>query len=230
MVNSLEPAAGVRPTLTGRDRGAAFAEAARHSARVRRIRIIIISGCALAAAGLVARAFFDPFSSLPGNISLASATFNGTRVTMERPKLTGYRQDGRPYDVRATDGVQDIRAPNIIELNQLEAKFETASHALVRVVARRGVYDSGKDFIHMTDDVHVTSDSGYEIRMKVADVDFKGGRIVSNEPVSVVMASGVINANTLDAVDNGEHILFDGNVRTLFHGSNDGETAAETHP
>ena len=230
MVETLKPAAHARQALTGRDRSTAFHEASRHSSRVRRIRIVIIAGCALAAVGLVARAFFDPFSALPDNISLAGAAFNGTRVTMEHPKLSGYRQDGRPYDVRATDGVQDIRTPNIIELNQLEAKFETASRSLVRVIALHGVYDSGKDFIHMVDAIRITRDSGYEIRMKAADADFRTGRIVSREPVSVVMSSGTINADALDATDSGEHILFEGDVRTLFHGSDDGEPAAESKP
>ena len=47
---------------------------------------------------------------------------------MELPKLSGYRQDGRRYDVRAASGVQDIKVPNIIELNQMDATFETGDN------------------------------------------------------------------------------------------------------
>ena len=230
MVVSHEPAANAHQALTGRDRAPAFRAAQVHSSRVRKLRLAIIAGCALVAIGLVARAFYDPFAKAPGNLSLANATLNGTRVTMERPKLSGYRQDGRPYDVRATSGVQDIRTPNIIELNQLEAKFETASRSIVRVAALRGVYDSGKDFLHMMDDIHIGSETGYDIRMSVADADFKSGAIVSREPVTVVLSGGTINANALIVTGNGESILFDGDVRTLFHPSNGGERAAETKP
>ena len=230
MVDPREAATDRRQALTGRDRAAAFRAAQAHSSRVRLLRVAIIAGCALAIVGLVARAFYDPFAKAPDNMALAGATLNGTRVTMERPKLSGYRQDGRPYDVRATTGVQDIRTPNIIELNQLEAKFETTSRALMRVVALRGVYDSGKDFLHMMDDIHIASDSGVDIRMTVADADFKSGAIASREPVVVVMSGGTINANALTVTGSGESILFDGDVRSLFHPSKSGDSAVETKP
>ncbi len=230
MADSLEAAARERQSVPGRDRAEAFRAAAIHSRRVRRLRTLIIVGCALAAAGLLVRAFYDPFSKVPGNLALASATLNGTRVTMERPKLNGYRRDGRPYDVRATSGVQDIRQPNIIELNDLEAKFETASRTVVRVAARRGVYDSGKDSIHMMDDIRVVNAQSYDIRMKDATVDFKNGDIVSREPVSVVMTSATITANALTVIDNGDQIVFEGDVRSQFHPSKDGEPAGETKP
>ncbi len=230
MVDSLEPSARTRQTLPPRDRGAAFRAATIHSSRVRRLRKFIIAGCALAAAGILVRAFYDPFSQIPGDLSLAGATLNGTRVTMEKPKLSGYRNDGRPYDVRATTGVQDIRTPNIIELNNLEAKFETASRAVVRVSALRGVYDSAKDSIHMKENIRIASESGYDIRMTEADVDFKLGNIVSREPVSVVMTSGTIAANALSVVDNGATIIFDGDVRSIFNTPKDGGPAGETTP
>ena len=230
MVDSHEAAARKRQAVPGRDRAAAFQAATIHSKRVRRLRTLIIAGCALTAAGLVARAFYDPFSKLPGNLSLASTTLNGTRVTMERPKLNGYRRDGRPYDVRATSGVQDIRQPNVIELSDLEAKFETTSRTVVRVAARRGVYDSGKDSIHMMDDIRVINAQSYDIRMSDADIDFKNGNIVSREPVSVVMTSATITAKALNVIDNGERIVFEGDVRSLFHPSKDGDAAEETKP
>ena len=229
MVDSREAATDRRQALTGRDRAAAFRAARVHSSRVRLLRVAIIAGCALAIVGLVGRAFYDPFAKAPGNMSLASATLNGTRVTMERPKLSGFRQDGRPYDVRATSGVQDIRTPNIIELNQLEAKFETGARALVRVEALRGVYDSSKDFLHMMDDIHIVSDSGFDIRMTIADADFKSGAIDSRAPVVLVMSGGAINANSLTVTGNGESILFDGDVRSLFH-PRSGDQAVEIKP
>ncbi len=229
MVDLRETDAAARRASIGPDRGAAFRAAKVHSSRVRLLRVAIIAGCALAGLGLLGRAFYDPFAKAPDKLSIANATLNGTRVTMERPKLSGYRQDGRPYDVRATSGVQDIRTPNIIELNELEAKFETTSKAVVRVAALRGVYDSGRDFLQMTQDIHIGSDSGFDIRMSTADADFKSGAIVSHEPVSVVMTGGTINAASLTVTGSGESIVFDGDVRTLFHPKG-GEQAVETKP
>ena len=221
MTDSLEALPGARQSLSGHDRGAQFRAAERHTLRVRRLRKFIVAGCVLAALGLAGRALFDPFAKIPGNLSLARTTLNGTRVTMELPKLSGYRQDGRPYDVRAASGIQDIRKPNIIELNEIEAKFETTTHTQIRVGAPHGIYDSSKDFMQLRDDIRITSNSGYDIRMRNADVDFKAGNIVSREPVSVVMSGGTVTANSLVVNENGGHIVFEGDVRTVLQRSED---------
>ncbi len=219
---------GPQPPTRMRNRSNAFAQAARHSKRVRYLRLAIIIGSSVAVLALIMRAFYDPFSALPDNFSVAQSTLNGTRVTMEMPKLSGFRSDGRPYDVRARSGVQDIRTPSIIELNDLDARFDTRGGASLRVAAPRGVYDGSKDFMRLYNGVRIASESGYDIRMQDADVDFKQGHITTANPVSVVMSSGTINADSLEARDNGDRILFNGNVRTLFRSSSGGEAAEET--
>jgi len=219
---------GPQPPTRMRNRSNAFAQAARHSRRVRYLRLAIIIGSSVAVVALIMRAFYDPFSALPDNFSVAQSTLNGTRVTMEMPKLSGFRSDGRPYDVRARSGVQDIRTPSIIELNDLDARFDTRGGASLRVAAPRGVYDGSKDFMRLYNGVRIASESGYDIRMQDADVDFKQGHITTANPVSVVMSSGTINADSLEARDNGDRILFNGNVRTLFRSSSGGEATEET--
>ena len=183
---------GPQPPTRMRNRSNAFAQAARHSRRVRYLRLAIIIGSSVAVVALIMRAFYDPFSALPDNFSVAQSTLNGTRVTMEMPKLSGFRSDGRPYDVRARSGVQDIRTPSIIELNDLDARFDTRGGASLRVAAPRGVYDGSKDFMRLYNGVRIASESGYDIRMQDADVDFKQGHITTANPVSVVMSSGTI--------------------------------------
>ncbi len=64
---------------------------------------------------------------------------------MELPKLSGFRPDGRPYEVRAKSGVQDVRTPKVIELNEIEARIRTADDTNVNISAPRGVYDSAAD-------------------------------------------------------------------------------------
>ncbi|MEN9709951.1 MAG: hypothetical protein RIQ68_2359 [Pseudomonadota bacterium] len=219
---------GQQPPSRVRDRSNAFRQAASHSKTVRRLRLAIIIGSSIAVVALIIRAFYDPFSALPDNLSVAQSTLNGTRVTMEMPKLSGFRSDGRPYDVRARSGIQDIRTPSVIELNDLDARFDARGGASLRVAAPRGVYDGSKDFMRLFDGVRITSENGYDIRMQDADIDFKQGNITSANPVSVVMSSGTINADSLEARDNGDRILFNGNVRTLFRSSSGGEPAEET--
>lgn len=197
------------------DRGGAYRAARRHSARVRLLRWAIPLGCLVAVGGLAGVMLFDPFSKLPGNVSISSLGLSGTKVTMELPKLSGYRQDGRRYDVRAASGVQDIKVPNVIELNQMDASFETGDANRVRVMAPLAVYDSGREFMQMRGDVRVVSGSGFDIRMHDADVDMKAGSIQSPQPVHVVMPRGTIDADRLSIRDGGQQVTFDGNVVTV---------------
>ena len=34
---------------------------------------------------------------------------------MESPKLTGFKNDNRPYEVTASAATQDVRQPNLVE-------------------------------------------------------------------------------------------------------------------
>ncbi|MDB5572667.1 MAG: hypothetical protein JWM36_2010 [Hyphomicrobiales bacterium] len=202
------------------DRAQAFREAGRHSGRVRLLRRAILVGAACVALLVLAFSVFDPLRKLPQNLSIAQATLSGTRVTMDLPKLNGYRRDGRPYEVRARSGVQDARSPKIIELNELEAKLETADKTSVLVVAPAGVFDSGADQMRLTSQgtaggVRITSTSGYDILLRSADIDFKKGAMSSADPVTVKMTNGSVAADALDISDNGAMVSFVGNVKSI---------------
>ncbi|MDB5649694.1 MAG: hypothetical protein JWL62_1214 [Hyphomicrobiales bacterium] len=202
-------------------RSRAFRAAGRHSTRVVFLRraILILSVTGIAA--LIVVSFFNPFGALPQNVTISGGNLNGTRVTMELPKLTGFRKDGRPYEVRASSGVQDVRQPNIIELNDLDARFSMADKTTVRVAAPNGVYDSTREFMDFKGEVRIKSDSGYDIAMKTAQMDFKAGTVVSDQPVTVLMSNGTVQADRLNIVDSGRIITFDGNVRSTLMAGKD---------
>ena len=194
----------------------AYATATRHTKRVRFLKRAIVAGCFLGVAGILTVTLFDPFSRLPAGLSVGAVRLNGSRVTLELPKLSGFQKDGKHYDVRAASGVQDVRKPNIVELNDIEARFDTADEATVRLNSARGVYDSSREFINFPGEVQISSTKGLDVRMKRADMDFSAGTVVSDEPVSVVSGASTIDANRLKISDNGRQITFEGDVRSVF--------------
>lgn len=208
------------------DREKAFRDAGRHSSRVRLLRRAILIGSVGALAAFVVNTVFDPFGRLPQGVSLAQATLNGTRITMDLPKLNGYRKDGRPYELRARSGVQDVRTPKIIELNEVDAKLEMADKSSVRIVSPTGVFDSGAELMRLMSDaasggIRITSTSGYDIVMRSASMDFKSGAVVSSEPVTVKMNNGSVRADSLDIANNGAVVSFIGNVRSVIQPDRD---------
>lgn len=201
------------------DRAQAFADAARHTRRVRRLRHGIVLGSIALVAGVIGWSLFAPSGKLPGGVTINQATLNGTRVMMDLPKLNGFRRDGRPYEVRARSGVQDIRTPKIIELNEIDATLQTSDGSSVRVVSPKGVFDSGTDRMRLdaesaADGIRITSTSGYDVVMRTADMDFKKGDVVSRDPVFLTLTNGSVTADGLEIQGHGTVVTFTGNVKS----------------
>jgi lipopolysaccharide export system protein LptC len=206
-----------RPPMV--DRAQAFRDAAAHSRRVRQLRRGIVFGSIGLVAAIVGWSLFAPTGALPGGVTINQATLNGTRVMMDLPKLSGYRRDGRPYEVRAKSGVQDIRTPKIIELNEIEATIQTADGSSVRVQSPKGVFDSGIDRMRLdagaaNDRIRITSSRGYDMLMRTAEMDFKKGDVTSADPVELKLTNGVILADTMQIEGHGTRVSFTGNVKS----------------
>ena len=197
----------------------AYAQARRHSARVRFYKRVIPIGTAVAVVALVAFAVVDPAGRLAG-LSLGPMSFSGTKITMESPRLTGFNKGTRPYEVTATSATQDVRKPHIVELNTMRARLVVDdSGTAARLEAATGVFDTQKEQLELREDVRVTTDSGQEARLKSASIDFKAGTVTSREPVTVTLANGSVEADGLDISDGGKVLSFKGRVRTVFQGS-----------
>ena len=193
----------------------AYRSAMRHSAHVRWMRRSIVLGAIFGSAALVLASVFDPFRMLPAGVSISHVGLNGTKVTMDEPRLMGFRKDGRSYAVVALSGVHDIRNPTIIELTKVEARIAMADKSNAQVIAPHGIYDTTKETMDLSGDVSVTSDAGYELSMQHATMAFKAGELQSDMPVKLVMTQGSIDADTLAITDNGRQISFSGHVQSV---------------
>jgi lipopolysaccharide export system protein LptC len=87
--------------------------ARRHSVLVRLFRFAIPLAATVAIGAVAVIAIFDPFGKM-GGISLGPVSLSGTKITMEKPKLTGYKKDNRGYEMTATAALQDIKKPTIV--------------------------------------------------------------------------------------------------------------------
>jgi lipopolysaccharide export system protein LptC len=199
----------------------AFEAANRHSLRVRLLRWAIPLAACVATFLLIGIVLIDPFRVMPANVSVSRAGLNGSRIVMDLPKLSGFRKDGREYDVTAASAVQDIKRPNIIELNDPDAKISLSASGSVHVTAAIGVYDSARDTLVLRTNVHLRTDSGYDAVLKVATIDLKAGTMVSEEPVTVVTGNATIASDRMQTLDTGR-IIFEGNVHSVLNATSTG--------
>ena len=158
---------------------------------------------------------FDPFSHIVNGVSVESIGIDGTKVTMAKPKLSGFRKDGRAYTVTADKALQDLKAPTLVQLIAVHADLGTPSDGDVTLTGREGLYDTAKEHMDITGDVRIHS-ARYDVKMEEASVQFKGGRYETHHPITIVLSDGsTIRADEAVAVDNGHELTFSGHVRTV---------------
>jgi lipopolysaccharide export system protein LptC len=206
----------------------AIAAARRHSRLVWFFKRAIPLGAVAGVLGVGSFAFFNPFRHVEG-VTVGPVSVSGTQVTMELPKLTGFKDDSRPYEVTASAAHQDVRQPNLVELKDLRARIVTDDQGnSARLEASSGVLDTQKERMELRQSVRVRTDSGQDVQLRSAQVDFKAGTVVSDEPVTVSLANGLIQAQGLEVKDGGKVLHFRGRVSTMFESVPDGQDPAPT--
>lgn len=210
----------------------AHARARRHSAQVRWLRRAIPLGAAAAGLAVVVGTWLNPFADLGVSVSLGSIGVSGSKVTMESPRLSGYRsKDNRPYVVTAKAALQDVRKPFVIELQSMLGRLTTdESGGLAHIEATAGVFDTQKEALDLSQHIRLWTDKGQEARLTSAHVDFKAGTMQSREAVTVTMPTGSIKADGLDVTENGKTISFVGNVKAVFSNHMPSQESSEPDP
>ncbi|HVG51790.1 MAG TPA: LPS export ABC transporter periplasmic protein LptC [Xanthobacteraceae bacterium] len=193
--------------------GKKFKAARRHSLRVRLLRIAMPIALVAIVGGVVGLTYFNParlLTRLP--LDPGKVTISGTKVTMAAPRLAGFTNDQRAYELTARAASQDVTQPNFLELQDITAKVELQDKAVVELKAANGLYDRKTEQLTLLDKILLKSTTGYEAHLTQAVVDVKGGNVVSSKPVEVKMLNGTLNANRLEVADKGEVARFEGGV------------------
>lgn len=214
-----KPPAG-RDRLAGltAHRESAFPEALRHTARVTKLRRWILWGAG-GIVGLVGLGLLiGSLRFLPIDVNLARVALQGTRIVIESPKLVGYRKDGRPYEVRARVGVQDITKPDAIDLDGLDARVETKGESVVTLTAPKAVYSTKTDRAEMRGGVQITDVKNFDMRMAAAVMDFKASVMTSDTPVTLKIQGGEVQSEHVEFAQKERRATFTGNVRSVLYG------------
>jgi lipopolysaccharide export system protein LptC len=208
-----------------------FRNAARHSTSVRVLRIAV-PGTALAICTVLALAsWFNPLRMMKVPVGMNSIGLSGTKITMELPRLAGFTRDDRAYVLTAHTADQDLARPDMVELKGIEARMQLQDKTTVEMTAATGLYNTKAQEVTLGENVLLKSSSGFEAHLTDAVVDMRSGHIVSRRPVEVRMPNGVVNAQGIEVIDNGELVRFGGGVDVVMGLSNgaprpkDGEPA-----
>jgi lipopolysaccharide export system protein LptC len=222
------PAPSPRDRLGGlaAPRQSAFPEALRHTTRVARLRRWILWGAG-GVVGIVGLGLLiSSLRFLPADLSLARVALKGSRIVIENPKLVGYRKDGRPYEVRALVGTQDLAKPDVFELDQLEVRVENTKDNSIVLSAAKGVYNRKADRADMSGGVDIHEDNNFDMRLESAAMDFKDSVMTSDKPVLLKIDGGEVTAQSVEFSQKERHASFAGGVHSVLYG--EGDTPPQT--
>ena len=200
----------------GGRRPTAFVDAGRHTARVQFLRRAIIIVCVSAVALIGFMLFFDPLHRLQLGFSVGHVGLEGTRITMDSPRLSGYRSDGQPYEIKAKRVVQDTRKPKIFELRDVEAKLGGADGSTTQIQSAKGRYNSENDMLDLGGGVRVLNAGRYDMKLESAVVDMRANRVRSDKPVVVLLPGGRVDAVGAALSESDHTISFIGPVKSTF--------------
>ncbi len=196
----------------------AFAAARRHSRRVRAMRrglelAVVLGGVALAAFSL-----YRNFGRTLSGATFEGVGFEGGRITMDKPHLTGARPGGGGYDITAVKAMQDPRRPGDVDLAVIGGEIVTSDRETSRLTAGAGHYDGAHETLDLSDDVRLAN-ARYRIFLRSVRIAFKSGDYVSHEPIRAqILPDATIIADRFSARNGGAEATFEGHVKTLIQG------------
>jgi lipopolysaccharide export system protein LptC len=210
-------AARVFTRVGGGNGDRAFRSAVRHSRHVRILRIAVPAAAVLALIGGVGfPALLNPIRVLAKiPVDIGSVVVSGTKIMMQQPRIAGFTRDNRRYDLTAQAAGQDLTKPDMVELQGIHATMEMQGDAVFETTARNGLYNSKTELLTLSNDIVVTSTTGYEALLSEAVLDIRASKIVSEKPVLVKTSTLNINANRMEVTDGGDVMRFERGVTVL---------------
>lgn len=188
----------------------AYRLATRHSSRVRLLKI------ALPVAALVIAGIFAVVSIvrtyLPADLQVESASIEDGKIVMRNPAIAGRNKDGISYSMKAERALQDMKQPDVIELQKIIAKMPVNESTIAEVVAQNGIYDRGRNLLEMVAPFTINLNTGLAAAFQSAQLDINGGTMSTDKPVSIKSSGASIVAQSLRMTDKGKVVTFEGQV------------------
>lgn len=207
---SLHPNGFAAASRLSPERRRAFERAARHSRRVRRLRVLLpvaSLGLALLVAG------YGALSRLELAVRIGDLAISADGLSMNAPRLSGSDGKGRTYEVVAERAVQDLKDPKIIRLERITAHISQADGSSADFSARSGVYDARAQSLVLQEDIRIRASDGSSADLQRAQIDLATGAVTSDAPVAFSSSLGSVQAEGMSVGQRSKSVTFDGGVR-----------------
>lgn len=198
-----------------------LAQARRRSKFVGLLRMMFVAGAAISAGVII-----GPIAAttLTGSSDQVDQLAGDEVVTMVNARFTGRNIAGEAYVITADEARRRRADPNVINLTRPRMVDDKGTE----VSAPVGVYYQNAEYLDLFQAVKVRDREGYEFETTAARVFVLDGRVQGLEPLSGIGPLGYVRADSYEIEDDGDRIIFRGNVDlTIYPGGEGDPNAAE---
>jgi len=200
-----------------KERGAVYYDhAARHTRRVRLLKIALPTVAVLSVVGFFAvMSLNNVVDGLPA-LNLSGINIEQRQITMDKPHISGFDGTKRAYEINAATATQELGNPKVMTFQTIQARFALGDDGRANLKAATGVYDDNTKKLNLSGGIDLTTTNGYVARLEAADVDVDKGTVKSDTSVRISGKEGWITADSIEVLDRGKHVFFRGNVKVQF--------------
>ena len=134
-------------------------------------------------------------------------------IEIDNPRFSEKGLDNRLYEIKASRGVQK---EDNLELFNVEGKLRTDSGTWIYLNAKKGNFNQLEDFIELSGEINFYSDESDKFQSDYALFSINNDLVELNKNVEHIKGSTVIKAEKSKMKDNFNHIVYEGNVSTLY--------------
>lgn len=199
-------------TFRRNERGVeAFALAARHSRKVKTLKIVLP-----VAATLIVIAFFG-YSYLPrfgaAKVDIIDTTVENGELVMSNPTLDGFTRNNQRYSITAKKARQPVGEPlGTFSLEEIAATIPFGDKDSAQIVAGGGSLDRQSSRLLLDKSIDIETTSGIHAKLQSAEVDLANRTVQSDQPVTIQMNGVRIEAERFETAEGGKKLVFDRGV------------------
>jgi lipopolysaccharide export system protein LptC len=117
------------------------------------------------------------------------------------------------YDIRAEYALQQVKNPELMNLNVINADVVAPNGQRTVLRAPSGIFHSKLEELTFDNGVDISGDSGMSGRLKTATAYMKENLLVSKDPVDLAFHNSTIKAQSMTYYSKEGRAVFEGSVR-----------------
>ncbi|RDD61529.1 LPS export ABC transporter periplasmic protein LptC [Ferruginivarius sediminum] len=145
-------------------------------------------------------------------------------LSMLNARFRGRDEQNRPFSIVADQATQAKSGADLIKLQQPKADITLQDGAWLALTADDGQYWRETQKLHLSGNVSLFHDRGFEMHTSAADIDLKANRAQSDRPVQGQGPTGNLEAEGFRLEDGGKRIFFTGKSKlTVYENGLEGQ-------